>query len=281
MPDEPLLDRLRRAPIRTIRVNRGGSTLSLRFEFQDGTRAAFKPRQIYVQSIPRKEIAAYRINRLLGLNRVPPAAARVISRQQLLSLMDPRDHTELVRVLAEARFLPDGHLPGQVSYWIPEIGDASLEEQRNRENWTRWLSLDGRIDERGGFLAEQVSNMIVFDFLINNADRFSGENTLADRALEHLYFLDNTMSFGANPRGHPNSRSSLMLVHRFSRRLVESLRALSEDSIRAELAGEPDPPFPLLLDKEVRGVLKRRDFIIDRVEALAAAHGIRRVLCFQ
>src|SRR5581483_6750058 len=75
MSDELLLQRVRTQPIVRFKLNHGGSSLSFRIELADGSRAAWKPTQTNTQTIPRKEIAAYRLNRLLGLNAVPPAAA--------------------------------------------------------------------------------------------------------------------------------------------------------------------------------------------------------------
>ena len=68
MKDELLLDRMRTAEIVKAKLNKGGSSISFRLDFADGSRAAFKPEQINPQTVPRKEIAAYRINRMLGLN---------------------------------------------------------------------------------------------------------------------------------------------------------------------------------------------------------------------
>jgi hypothetical protein len=280
MPDEALLERLRSAPIRRIRLNRGGSSLSLRLQFADGSKAAFKPRQVHAHSVPRKEIAAYRINRELGLNGVPPAAARVITRDELIARLDPRDRPELPRILAEARFEADRRLAGEASYWIPVIRDADLEEREQIERWSRWVG-DGAIDAEARGHATQISAMVVFDFLINNADRFSGANTLGDERLERLFFMDNTMSFGPEPEGHKNALAALLRVQRFSRRLLDAARALSEGTIRRALATEPDPPFPLLLDEEIRGVLHRRDFLIRHVDRLAATHGAGEVICFE
>ena len=81
MSDEMLLERVRHQPILGMKLNKGGSTLSFRVEFADGSRAAFKPAQTDLRTIPRKEVAAYRLNRLLGLNAVPPAAPRMVSRE--------------------------------------------------------------------------------------------------------------------------------------------------------------------------------------------------------
>jgi len=281
MPDEALIERLRTAEIRRIRINRGGSSLSLRLQFEDGSKAAFKPRQIFAHSIPRKEIAAYLLNRELGLNGVPPATARLVSRAEIVARLDARDRADLPRILAEAQFEPDGRLAGEASYWIPVVRDADLEERSQVARWSRWLAVDGVIGPADGNHARQISAMVVFDFLINNADRFSGANTLGDERLDRLFFMDNTMSFGPEPQGHENSLHALWRVQRFSRRLLDATRALSDASIRTALAAEPDPPFPLLLDEEIRGLLDRRDFLLQHVAALAATHGQDRVICFE
>src|SRR6185503_940660 len=89
MSDELLLDRLRTQPVTRLKLNHGGSSLSFRVDFADGSRAAWKPAQTNTQTIPRKEVAAYRINRLLGLNAVPPAVQRSITRDELFGLLHP------------------------------------------------------------------------------------------------------------------------------------------------------------------------------------------------
>ena len=78
MSDELLLDRVRTQPIARFKLNHGGSSLSFRVEFADGSRAAWKPMQTNMQSVPRKEVAAYRLNRLLGPAR---GAARRAARR--------------------------------------------------------------------------------------------------------------------------------------------------------------------------------------------------------
>jgi hypothetical protein len=83
-PDEELLGPLRNGRIRKVKYNRGGSSISLRIEFEDGARAAFKPDQTNLQTIPRKEVAAYRLSRLIGLGAVPPAAPRAFTKEDLI-----------------------------------------------------------------------------------------------------------------------------------------------------------------------------------------------------
>ena len=77
-PDDELLAPLGASKVTRIKLNHGGTSLSLRLDFASGARAAFKPEQTHPQSDPRREIAAYRIDRLLGIGHVPPAKATAI-----------------------------------------------------------------------------------------------------------------------------------------------------------------------------------------------------------
>src|SRR5262245_25110542 len=101
MSDELLLERVRTQPITRFKLNHGGSSLSFRVDFADGSRAAWKPMQTNMQSVPRKEVAAYRLNRLLGLHAVPPAAPRAVTREELLEHLHPESMQFLSRIKAE------------------------------------------------------------------------------------------------------------------------------------------------------------------------------------
>src|SRR5262245_16306221 len=127
MADDLLLERVRRQPIVRAKLNKGGSSLSFRLELADGSRAAFKPAQTNLQTIPRKEVAAYRINRLLGLGAVAPAAPRLVSRDELLSHLHPDSMPALPRIRAETIFNPLGRTAGVVMYWIPDIKESGLD----------------------------------------------------------------------------------------------------------------------------------------------------------
>ena len=87
-------------PIR-VKLNRGGSSISFRVDFDTGARAAFKPDQTNMQTVPRYEVAAYRLNRLLGLNRVAPAVPKTLSYDELLADLVPDSNSFLPRIDAE------------------------------------------------------------------------------------------------------------------------------------------------------------------------------------
>jgi hypothetical protein len=277
--DELLLERVRTGRITSIKFNRGGSSISLRLTFADGARAACKPDQTNLQSVPRKEIAAYRINRLLGLTGVPPAAARRISREEIDRLLVKESRDLLYRIHEEVVFGADGRAGAAVSHWVPEIRDARLEKDHIPE-WEAWLRVGGPPSPRGEDFVRQLAGMLVLDLLTSNYDRFMGTNDLMSPDGRTLYSMDNTIGFYLEPEGHPRPREHLIRAQRFSRHLYDRLRALDEAALRAELAREPDPPWAILTDQEIAAVLQRRDFALQHIERMIAAHGRAKVLCF-
>jgi hypothetical protein len=279
MSDDLLLARLRKAPVARTKLNRGGSSLSFRLEFADGSRAAFKPAQTNLQTIPRKEVAAYRINRLLGLSGVPPAVPRAVSRDELMRNLHPESQPFLARIRAETLFNPQGKSLGAASYWIPEIKDSGLDTPEGMQRSAAWMKIGTTIAPEDEWLAAQLSNLIVFDFLIANPDRYSGGNIKMSPEGDRLYFMDNTMAFFLNPEGHARNRAWLDRTERFSRRLWNALGRLTEAGLGRLLGPDLDGQ-EILTSSEIRAVVLRREALQRHVRALFAARGEPNVLAF-
>jgi hypothetical protein len=280
MSDELLLDRVRRQEFVKVKVNHGGSSLSFRVEFADGSRAAFKPAQTNLQTIPRKEVAAYRLNRLLGLNAVPPAAPRMVSRDELLSHLTGEAQALIPRIRAETLFNPIGKTAGVMMYWIPELRDSGFDTPAGLQVRTEWLSQGNPIPLEKQELAMQLSNLVVFDFLTSNPDRYSGGNMKMSPDGSHLYFMDNTMAFFLDPTGNEKTRPVLLATQRFSRHLFRALDRLSIGTLQQLLAQEKDSPYEILTLSEMRAVVARRDVVKKHVEGLVAVYGEPAVLAF-
>jgi hypothetical protein len=280
--DERLLAPLRESGIRSVRVNRGGSSISLRLELESGARGAFKPQQTNGQTVPRKEIAAFRISRLLGVNAVPPAIGRQFRLDELLARLDEQSRPMLPRLRAEI-IAVEGEVAGELSYWIPAITHAEVDGFRIDSldgivTWKRYLTVDRATPEAQAPLLAQISSLLLFDFLINNPDRWSGGNAMASPDQRVLYFMDNTLSFGSAT--HPRVRTYLHRSQKFSRRLVEALRALDRSRLVEALAGDLGPYPQLLREQEITAVLARRREALAYVEKLCATHGEQKVLVF-
>jgi hypothetical protein len=280
MSDELLLERVRRQPIVRFKLNHGGSSLSFRVEFADGSRAAWKPTQTNTQTIPRKEIAAYRLNRLLGLNAVPPAAPRAVSRDELFQHLHPESLEALPRIKAETVFGANGQTIGTASYWIPVIKDSGLDTPEGRQVGQIWLTQGQPIPPDRVAMAAQLSDLIVFDFLTANPDRYSGGNMKMSPDGGQLFYMDNTMSFFVDPNGIPRNRDALEKTQRFSRALYQALGRVTQPTLEKALTEEIGAPFEILTPAEIAAVVSRREAVHQHVAALIAAFGERKVLAF-
>ena len=280
MSDELLLQRVRTQPIVRFKVNHGGSSLSFRIDFADGSRAAWKPLQTNTQTIPRKEIAAYRLNRLLGLNAVPPAAPRAVAREEILSHLHPESVAMIPRIEAETIFDPRGKTVGTASYWIPVIKDSGFDTPEGQRIAQAWLTQGEVIPADQRDMAEQLSNLAVFDFLTCNPDRLSGGNMKMSPDGKQLYYMDNTMSFFVEPAGKEKTRAELMKVQRFSRATYAALDRISVPTLEQVLSVETGTPYEILTPAEIRAVVARRDAVRQYVTVLVGQFGAGKVFAF-
>jgi hypothetical protein len=274
--DELLLERLRSAEVVQAKLNKGGSSISFRLDFADGSRAAFKPEQTNPQTVPRKEIAAYRINRMLGFNAVPPATARTLHRDDLVGKLPPDAAFLATRIDAETQFDDEGFVRGEASFWIPVIVDSHLDTQENVLAWSRWMTVGEQIPPDKVGLMAQLSSLLLFDLLTNNSDRFSGGNLLTSRDGGTLYWMDNTFGFQVEPEGHIRCRTALFRCQKFSRKLVARLRAMTLASLQDALQNDPGT----LTFAEQQSVLARRDVALRYVDGLTQQLGEDNVLVF-
>lgn len=285
-PDEVLLAPLGAARVIAVKLNHGGTSVSLRIDFANGTRAAFKPEQTWSQSDPRREIAAYRIDRLLRIGHVPPAKEGAIAVADLLAVADPVTRPILARRLADEAIARDGVLHGELSWWVPQISIARidgvwLDEQVGRDRWNAYLQVGATIPRRHRPLIEQLSALIVFDVLIDNADRWTGGNLLTSPDGKVLYFMDNAFAFSKARFGHVSPTTALREIQVFPRGLVQRLRALTEDQLVATLATSSESELgPLLQPEEIRAIIARRDNMLTYIDQLIAERGEPAVLAF-
>jgi len=280
MSDELLLERVRTQPIVRFKLNHGGSSLSFRVDFADGSRAAWKPNQTNMQTIPRKEVAAYRLNRLLGLNAVPPAAPRAVSRDELFAHLHPESLDALPRIKAETVFGPSGQTIGTASYWIPIIKDSGFDTPEGRQLGQAWLSIGQPVPPDKISMATQLSDLVVFDFLTANPDRYSGGNMKMSPDGTQLFYMDNTMSFFVDPQGNPRTREALLKTQRFSRGLYEALPRVTVATLERVLSEEVGAPYEILTSAEIAAVVARRDVVQHHIDNQIAAFGDRAVLAF-
>ncbi len=283
MSDELLLERVRTQPIVRFKLNHGGSSLSFRVDFADGSRAAWKPIQTNLQTVPRKEVAAYRLNRLLGLNAVPPAAPRAVTRDELFEHLHPDSEASAPRIRAEAVFDDQGRTVGAASYWIPVIRDSGFDVAPGRQDAEAWLTQGETIPMEQREMAAQISDLTVFDFLTANPDRYSGGNMKMSADGEQLFFMDNTMSFFLELEGKDRNRLELYRTQRFSRALYQALDRIDVPTLKRLMRGGREKDGggeEILTDAEIRAVVSRRETVRRYIAEMIDQFGAKNVLVF-
>ncbi|HEX7479312.1 MAG TPA: hypothetical protein VF331_16010 [Polyangiales bacterium] len=288
-----ILDTLRTQAIRHARKGSGGRTLAFKLELADGTRAYFKPEQQVSSAHWYAEVAAYYLDRALGLGRVPPVVSRRVRWDQLQSAAEGDRRVPEVKVSA------DGSVRGALIYWLPKHLVAA-ETPPGWENWlrikpfARWaVSPYQASTSYGAALAHahdqiargqpgdayyddvplparpelpaELSDMIVFDFLTLNYDRWGGDNTnvLTLGVAGPLIFLDNGDGFSVGPARRGLLDARLAPLQRFRKRTVEALKALDVRALGERMAH--DALAPILDAHMLEGLELRRRALLEHV----------------
>ena len=166
----------------------------------------------------------------------------------------------------------------------PKILDTTLakavsawrEDPVTEKNYKRVLSRAGALDTKG--LAHQISDMLVFDFLVGNWDRFSGVpewyGANCQFADGQIVSIDNGAAFPSFANKKVSGRFDR--VERFSRSFIHALRLLDKKGTRDRL-------FPGDSRKETgrfKRFWKQRAAVLGRVDELIERHGEDAVLFF-
>lgn len=169
------------------------------------------------------EIAAYEMNRILGLDNIPPTVLRTIGdREGTLQLW--AEHTTPYRERLRDNVLP------------PEAGP-----------WNR-----------------QMSDMYVFDNVINNIDR-NQTNILIDENWR-MILIDHTRSFTRD-----ESLFRPEKITHCSRGLWHALLHLDEAQVRERLS-------PYLKEAEIEALFVRRDLQVELIQDLINRNGEEKTL---
>ncbi len=300
-PDAPRIASLRSAAVSQIAKGRGGRSLAFRVTFDDGTRGYFKPKQTFSAAHWYSEVAAYYLDRELGLGRVPPTTGRVFRWNELARAAGNDDR------VSELGIAPDGTLKGAFIWWIPE----RLERLRMGRTWERWIRVQSHLpitpyqrpvdyradlNRRPGIreasdpsrpLASapdvegrpaELSDLIVFDYLTQNVDRWGGDFTnLRTRGPDGpLIYLDNGAGFWLGEQRLGLMEARLKALQRFRRATIEAVRKLDVDRFAARL--RTDPLAPVLNEKQLDGLAQRRDAVLEHVDAMIARFGEAKAL---
>lgn len=276
-------------PIEHVERGRGGRSVGFKLTLRDGTVAYYKPEQTFSAAHWYAEVASYHLDRLLGLGRVPTTVSRAVPWSIL------RPHARGHRRLHEVVVRDDGTVRGALIAWVP----GGLRRIAPGGHWERHLRVDDRLTitpyqrpvawSRGSTdadgtegkalrpmsmsLACALSDMILFDYLTTNVDRWGGNFTnVRTTQTGELIFLDNGAGFSLGPTAHiPLMDARLHALQRFQKAIVNRIRKLQLADLRASLLTEP--LHPILDERRLDQLQTRRELLLRHVDRMGAIHG--------
>ena len=128
-PEGPWIDALRSEPIRLTKKGKGGRSLAFKITLADGTEGYFKPKQRFSAAHWYSEVAAYYLDRELGLGRVPPTTGRAFAWAEL------KEAAGNDKRIQELELEKNGTVKGAFIWWIPE----PLVRLKLGRAWERWI----------------------------------------------------------------------------------------------------------------------------------------------
>jgi hypothetical protein len=144
VPDWPLRKELATADIAHVERGYGGRSVGFKITFTDGTRAYFKPEQTFSAAHWYAEVAAYYLDRELGLGRVAPSVGRRLLWKRLVPSVHNLASTHGTGDAGDDRLHEvivgdDGYVRGVMTYWIPQ----KLIPLRTGKGWEKWIRIHG------------------------------------------------------------------------------------------------------------------------------------------
>ena len=283
--DEPIRNALSEAPIESVTKGSGGRSLAFKLTFRDGLAGYFKPEQTFAANW-YSELASYHLDRQLGLGRVPPSIGRRID----WPLLSPHAEGDARRSEVVIR---DGVVQGSLVFWL---ADKPLRVELPR-GWELWLRIDqqpmvspfqalpdykkalkhgakpGVMPELDPVRAAELSDLVVFDHLIGNIDRWSKDfvNVRTTGPEKRLVFLDNANGFEVKSKPSWVLAARLAAVERFRRKTIATLRAFDRKEFEQRMA--KDPLAPLLNAAQLAQLEERRSQLLEHVAALERRYG--------
>jgi hypothetical protein len=303
-PDAAWRESLLRQPPKRVERGRGGRSLGFKITLGDGRKGYFKANQTFSAANWFGEVAAYHLDRMLGLGRVPCVVSRELRWDELTEAAgdDPRRAEVIIN---------DGKVRGAFVAWVSG-GLMPLPETEGWERWLRvrywpsssvspfqrpavwkhqqdlvrklgdnWRSKEERLRRRNlqpvpdrEDRPAELSDLLVFDYLTRNMDRWGGvnANVLIRGSNGPLVFLDNGAAFEPSGVARPGlMEARLHVVQRFRRGTIASVRAFDVERFKARLATEAVQP--VLNAAQIEGLLARRKALLEWVEEMERTHG--------
>jgi hypothetical protein len=187
------------------------------------------------------EIAAYRMDKLIGLNMVPPAVEREFKGKQGALVLWAKNKYSLLKLVEEGIRIP------------PEATDHTEKMKWLARAWDCLIANEDRTQQN--VLYTEDWRMILFDH---------------SRAFRSTKEFTNRLMFGRNGI-KMSMQGTPWLFRRLPRWFVDNIKGLTFESIQAAV-GE------YLKDKEIRAILDRRGLLLREIDDMIKEQGEAAVI---
>lgn len=258
----------------------GHTSVVFKLELANSRKIAFKPNARRVKGRYRGEIAAVRLADALGLSaQLLPACPCTFDRRTFMASLTPD-----AAKLAEAELLPPNasDVHGAAIMWLDGLQFWPLEKEPLRSLVRSWLTRGQSIPDGKSDFARQASQLIVFDYVTGNWDRYSGENVGLDKAGRTVLFIDNDAAFMESPPSDSvvQNRARVQGTDRFSKSLVTALRSIGSEAHLESVLGQDGSLGPLLPRPIIDAVMRRIEETLKIIDTKIAAAGSADTLFF-
>jgi hypothetical protein len=187
------------------------------------------------------EIAAYRLDKLIGLNMVPPAVEREFNGKKGALVLWAENRGSLLKILEDRVRIPDEAIEHtEKMKWLTRAWDCLIaNEDRTQQN----------------FLYTDDWRVIIFDH--SRAFRSTGE------FVKKLMFGRDGIKM--------SSTGTPWLFRRLPRWFVEKVKTLTFENVKAAVG-------TTLTDKEIKAIIARRELLIQEISDMIKEQGEAAVL---
>lgn len=258
--EDEWLDLMANRPIVRVISRHVSTAIVYRVELEGGIEIGFKPERPGQEQWWRSEIVSYHFARLLGIeNRVPPVVGRHI----------PLSTFGRLAARSELVTLRNGDVPGSASVWMPALHGENLHTNPARHEWISWMNPANTIPEEHRERARQITEVLVFDFLMGNYDRWNCCNIPIDESGD-IVIRDNDA--GWQPRilmnvGGPDA------IRRLPRSLYEGIQRATPEALAESISHDPHARENLLPHATLPAYAHRRQVLLDHLTRVIRRYG--------
>jgi hypothetical protein len=261
--EDTLLREMGSRPVVRVIERFNSSTLVFHCDLGNGLEIAFKPARRGERNWWVHEIAGYELARALGIEgRVPPATYKRVP----VSMFDHFDR--------DARLIVhNGMVEGTAIFWMPVLHRSRIQTAESHAEWGPWMDPRNPIPAEHRRRALQIADLIVFDYLEANFDRWNSANVPMDEHDDLVYRDNNRAWFNINLRRV--TRGGLRNIRRISAGLLAGVERATDDVLRARTFRTRPR---ILTRKQLQGYETRRRALLQQIERMIRQHGRENVV---